>query len=88
MTFELVGAVFRTACQQFQFLHEPSFQWGIDRIFALGLTKPEELDHGFLALLNSVLALGFIFHQEMHQQYGCLGAADRAHVFLIRALLD
>jgi hypothetical protein len=88
ITCELVGAVFRTAYQQFQFLHEPSFQRDTQRVYALGPTWPEDLDHGFLALLNSVLALGYTFQQEMHQQYGCQGAADQAYAFLIIVLLE
>jgi hypothetical protein len=88
ITGELIGAVFRTVYQQFQFLHEPSFQRDTRRIYALGPTGAEDLDHGFLALLNSVLALGYIFQQDMHQQYGCKGAADQAYVFLLMALLE
>jgi len=78
ITCKLVDAVFKTIYPQFQFLHESSFQQDTRRIYAQGPTGLEDLDHGFLALLNSVLALGYTFQQEMHQQHGCQGAADQA----------
>ena len=61
-----------------QFMHEPTFRKQVDRIYDLDLIDFEELDHDFLPLFHSVMALGYVFSQKMHQNYGCKGALDQA----------
>jgi hypothetical protein len=57
-----------------QFMQEPTFRKQVDRIYDLDLIDFEELDHDFLPLFHSVMALGYLFSQKMHQNYGLQGS--------------
>ena len=75
---ELLHVVFGQTYQLLQFLHEPIFQKQTDRIYGLDPMDFADSDHDFLPLFYSVTALGYLFHQKMHQKYGCKGAVNQA----------
>ena len=77
-TSELFDVVFGRAYPLLQFLHEPTFQQHKDRICYLDPMDFEESDHDFLPLFHSVTALGYLFHQKMHEKHGCEGAVNQA----------
>lgn len=75
---ELLHVVFGQTYQLLQFLHEPTFQQQTDRIYDLDPMDFEDSDHDFLPLFYSVTALGYLYHQRMHEKYGCKGAVNQA----------
>jgi len=77
-TSELLNTYFGNVYLLFQFLHEPSFRKQVERIYNRDLIDFEDLDHDFQPLFHSVMALGYLFSQKMHQNYGCKGALDQA----------
>jgi len=79
-TSELLRVVFGQTYQLLQFLHEPTFQRQTDRIYDVDPMDFEDSDHDFLPLFYSVTALGYLFHQKMHEKYGCNGAVNQALV--------
>lgn len=78
ITLELLGVFFRNANHLFQFLHEPSFRSQVDRIYDLDPLDFGELDHDFLPLFHSVIAVGYLFNHKMHQKHGCKASLDQA----------
>lgn len=77
---QLLNVVFGQVYPLLQFLHEPTFQEKTNRIYELEPMEFEDSDHDFLALLYSVLALGFLFSQAKHQKYGCARAVTEGYV--------
>jgi hypothetical protein len=75
---ELLEVFFGNAYHLFQFIHEPTFRKHVDRIYDFDPMDFEELDHDFLPLFHSVIALGYLFNQNIHQKYACKGALDQA----------
>jgi hypothetical protein len=75
---ELLHVVFQQAYELLQFLHEPTFQSQTDRLYDLDPMDFETSDHDFLPLFYSVTALGYLFHQKMHERYGCKGVVNQA----------
>jgi len=68
---DLLHVVFGQVYPLLQFLDEPTFQERTDRIYEVEPMEFTDSDHDFLPLLYAVLALGFLFSQKKHQQYGC-----------------
>ncbi|KEF54757.1 uncharacterized protein A1O9_09199, partial [Exophiala aquamarina CBS 119918] len=87
---ELLETYFGDVFLLLQFMHEPTFRQQVDRIYDLDLINFEELEHDFLPLFHSVMALGYLFSQKMHQNYGCKGALHQAmcHFICARRLLE
>ena len=75
---ELLQAVFGQTYQLLHFVHEPTFQQQVDRIYDIDCMIFEDTDHAFLPLFYSVAALGYLCHRKMHEQHGCDGAINQA----------
>jgi hypothetical protein len=76
---DLLHVVFGQVYPLLQFLDQPTFQERTDRIYEVEPMDYTDSDHDFLPLLYAVLALGFLFSQEKHQQYGCARAVTEGY---------
>ncbi|KEF50889.1 uncharacterized protein A1O9_13059 [Exophiala aquamarina CBS 119918] len=87
---DLLDTYFGNVYPLFQFMHEPTVRQYVDRIYHLDLLDLEDLDHDFLPLFHSVMALGYLFDQTTHQTYGCKGARDQAmrHFIFARGMIE
>lgn len=63
--------LFTDGCILVRFVHEPSFNRCMERIYTHEPMNFNDDDHRFFPLLYAVLGLGFIFSQEQHRIYGC-----------------
>lgn len=68
---EMTTNLFTNGCVLLRFIHRPTFDNNMARIYLHEPLDFNDEDHRFLPLLYAVLGLGYIFSQEQHQVYGC-----------------
>ena len=68
---EMTKNLFNNGCILLRFIHQPTFENNMARIYSHEPLYFNDEDHQFLPLLYAVLGLGFIFSQEQHRVYGC-----------------
>lgn len=68
---EMTRELFTNGCALLKFIHQPTFDNNMARIYLHEPLNFNDEDHRFLPLLYAVLGLGYIFSQEQHQIYGC-----------------
>ena len=87
---KLLKVVFDQAYPLLQLLDQATFQAQTDRIYDLDPMDFEDSDHEFLPLFYAVVAIGFLFSQSMHKEYGCSRALSQAmrHFIAAQQLID
>ncbi len=87
---KLVKVVFNQAYPLLQLVDQESFQTQTDRIYDLDPIDFEDSDHDFLPLFYAVVAIGFLFSQTVHKEYGCRRALSQAmrHFIAAQQLID
>lgn len=68
---EMIKNLFTNGSILLKFIHQPTFDNNMARIYSQEPLHFNDEDHQFLPLLYAVLGLGFIFSQEQHRVYGC-----------------
>ena len=68
---EMTKSLFNNGCILLRFIHQPTFDKNMARIYSHEPLYFSDEDHQFLPLLYAVLGLGFLFSQEQHRFYGC-----------------
>lgn len=68
---EMTRDLFTHGCALLRFIHQPTFETSMARIYLHEPLDFNDEDHLFLPLLYAVLGLAYIFSQEQHQVYGC-----------------
>lgn len=74
----LLKVVFCQAYPLLQLVDQSNFQARTDRIYDIDPMDFEDSDHDFLPLFYAVIAIGFLFSQSMHKEYGCNRALSQA----------
>ena len=87
---KLVQVVFNQVYPLLQLVDQASFQAQTDRIYDLDPIDFEDSDHDFLPLFYAIVAIGFLFSQSMHKEYGCDRALSQAmrHFIAAKQLID
>lgn len=82
--FQLMKVVFQQVYPMYHFLSEPQFEESTNRIYDLSPDDHEEQDQSFLTLFYLVMALGYLFSKEQHEQLGCRAAIAQAFVYVVQ----
>ncbi|KAI9880620.1 MAG: hypothetical protein M1830_001971 [Pleopsidium flavum] len=90
VTNEMTRNLFTKGCVLLRFIHQPTFDNNVSRIYLHEPLHFNDADHRFLPLLYAVLGLGFIFSKDQHKLYGCERAVWQGmrHFVAAQKMLD
>lgn len=67
---EMIANLHTVCASWFNFLHLPTFNEAMDRVYRDEAMDFTDEDHAFLPLLYTVLALGYLFSGDSHRSHG------------------